>query len=115
MGFNITAIDHRSLEGKLLRQKILYHKENMTGLTDADLRDIMMDSYQRAKEMDEQRIAFNPFSTGIELNKGVAAQEILQERRGRNYVLNLIGYREPRTVRERLAYHFRGDLPRLGV
>lgn len=36
----------------------------------------------------------------------------LQERHGREKALNLVGYRKPKTIRERLDYFFNGTIPK---
>ena len=42
---------------------------------------------------------------------GLAAKQLLEEKRGVDYVLNLLGYRQPRTFKEKVRYFFTEQLP----
>ena len=43
--------------------------------------------------------------------RGAAAGDILRERYGQDYLLRLLGVREPETVREKFTYFFTGKRP----
>ena len=47
----------------------------------------------------------------VELYEGIAAMRVLEERRGNDYVLGLLGHRMPETMWERTKYFFTNELP----
>lgn len=49
---------------------------------------------------------------GEDLFVGSGAFNVLEERHGREKALNMIGYRNPKTLREKLNYFFTKELPK---
>ena len=54
---------------------------------------------------------WNVIGAPNEFYEGIAAMRLLVERHGKDYVLNLMGLREPETFTEKARYFFTGALP----
>lgn len=102
-----------SMDG-FVASRINWKRINLEEKSDEFLEEIVGKGLLCADNMDAVRNPFGYWSlTAVpsEFYEGIAAAELLKERHGNDYVLDLLGYRKPKGFYEKFRYFFTGNFP----
>ncbi|HLC73881.1 MAG TPA: hypothetical protein VJH20_04575 [Candidatus Nanoarchaeia archaeon] len=94
-----------------VRDSIQEQITNMTKLNDVALEEAVRVYKTESEELDCLGLHLAPLDLPNWYYEGKAAQQILRDRHGEEYVLNLFGLRKPKTLGERVLHFFTSRYP----
>jgi len=94
--------------------KSKYCQNQLKNYSSDELLGLIKKLIKENKDKEFDRFSLVTFDAEDDLFITAGAFDELQERHGREKALNMLGYRKPRTINERLNYFFKGGLPRYG-
>ena len=96
--------------------RIIQAHNRLKATTDDELNNKIREGlrYCDTKDVSKDKIGnWDIICASLIFYEGVASQRILQERHGLEYIQNVLGYKKPKTLIEKVNYYLTGELPRV--